>query len=563
MPLLDVKNLSISFKTPDGSFQAIEDISFSIEAGESLAIVGESGSGKSVSMRAVMGLLDERSIHSMEGDAWFDTGKEVINLLDKESDLTGLRGKQIGMIFQEPMTALNPVMRCGKQILEVIQAHLHLSKGESKARLESLLKEVQLPDIPRMIRSYPHELSGGQRQRIMIAMALAASPKLLIADEPTTALDVAVQASILKLLKKIQVERNMALIFISHDLGVVKEIAQKTLVMFRGKKMEEGISASLFSNPQHIYTKALINCRPSAHQAGHRLPVMRDYFELDEQGNFIEKAIAEPQKLQEQTLSKEVALEVKNLEVEYKRMGLWGPTGEINRVIQSIDLQIFKGETLGVLGESGSGKSTTGRAIMQLIKYNGEVILNGEVLKPAKASDRKLLAKKVQMIYQDPYSSLNPRYRIGESFLEIMQVHNRKGSLEEKKAYGIALLEKVGLNQDAWEKYPHEFSGGQRQRIAIARALLPEPEFIVCDEAVSALDVSVQAQILNLLSDIQREFGITYLFITHDLQVVRNIADRVLILNKGRIAELKETEELFRNPENEYTQELLAAYTSL
>lgn len=561
--ILEVKNLNVSFQTREGSFHAVKDLSFSLDEGESLAIVGESGSGKSVSMRAVLGLLDKKSIDSIGGEAWFDYGAGRSDLLGDPKNLRGVRGKEIGMIFQEPMTALNPVMRCGRQIMEVVNTHLELTKTEARAHVQQLLEEVQLPDIPRMLRSYPHELSGGQRQRIMIAMALAANPRLLIADEPTTALDVSVQAAILKLIRRLQKERNMALIFISHDLGVVKEIADRTLVMFRGQKLEEGASDTLFSDPSHIYTRALIRCRPSAAQSGQLLPVMGDFFSIDEKGNFIEKPLIPVKDLETRAVSKEVLIEVSGLEVHYQTMGMWGPGRAKNRVIQHIDLQIFKGETLGVLGESGSGKSTTGRAIMQLIRYDGTIRMKDEVLRPARAADRKKLAKKIQMIYQDPYSSLNPKYRIGESFMEIMQCHGIHKKDSERILHGQALLLKVGLDASAWNKYPHEFSGGQRQRIAIARALLVEPEFIVCDEAVSALDVSVQAQILNLLKEIQREFGITYLFITHDLQVVRNIADRVLVLNKGRIAELKETEALFANPEDGYTQTLLASYSGL
>lgn len=563
MPLLEVKNLNVSFQTQEGTFHAVKDLSFSLNEGESLAIVGESGSGKSVSMRAVLGLLDKKSIDKISGEAWFDFGTGRTELLNDPKNLKGIRGKEIGMIFQEPMTALNPVMRCGKQIMEVVRTHLPYSNAEAKVHVRQLLEEVQLPDIPRMLRSYPHELSGGQRQRIMIAMALAANPRLLIADEPTTALDVSVQATILKLIRRLQKERNMALIFISHDLGVVKEIADRTLVMFRGQKLEEGMSTSLFSNPVHVYTRALIQCRPSATQAGQLLPVMSDFFSIDEQGAFIEKSNIPKKILDRKPPSREVVIEISGLEVSYRTQGMWGASGAINQVIQAMDLQVFKGETLGVLGESGSGKSTTGRAIMQLIRYKGSIRMNGELLFPAKAADRKKLAKKIQLIYQDPYSSLNPKYRIGESFMEIMACHGIHKKTQERIDHGQALLVKVGLDATAWDKYPHEFSGGQRQRIAIARALLVEPEFIVCDEAVSALDVSVQAQILNLLKEIQREFGITYLFITHDLQVVRTIADRILVLNKGKIAELKETEALFANPEDGYTKTLLASYSHL
>ena len=559
MPLLQLNNVSIAFHGADKPFEAVKSLSFSLKTGESLAIVGESGSGKSVSMRAIMGLLDPLSLAGIRGEAWLESEKGRVNLLADKTNWTDIRGRELAMIFQEPMTALNPVMRCGDQVTEVIRRHSRRNKKEVREHLEQLFTEVQLPDIPRMIRSYPHELSGGQRQRVMIAMALAANPKVLIADEPTTALDVSVQASILKLLRKLQLERGMALVFISHDLGVVREIADRTLVMYRGREMEQGETEHLFRAPKHIYTRALIACRPTANLHG-RLPVMSDFFEVGPDGELIEKTAdrQEPVTEPETPEAKEVLVRVKDLQVSYRSENLWGKASD-NPVIEHLDLEIHRGETLGVLGESGSGKSTTGRAILQLIRYSGEVWMGDIRLFPAGQRGRKALARRIQLIYQDPYSSLNPRYRISQAFLEICATHGIPYG-EEK---GKGLLRKVGLDDDAWNKYPHEFSGGQRQRIAIARALLVDPEFIVCDEAVSALDVSVQAQVLNLLKELQKELGLSYLFITHDLAVARYICDRILVLNKGRVVEIKPTTELFAQPENEYTRKLLSAYRDI
>lgn len=562
MPLLEVNNLSVSFKTDAEPFYAVHDLSFSLEPGESLAIVGESGSGKSVSLRAIMGLLPKKAIHQIEGEAIYysEQGKSFLLSL-KEKELRAFRGQRMSMIFQEPMTALNPVMRCGKQILESVLEHSTLDKSEAKKKVLSLLKEVRVEEAERIYQSYPHEISGGQRQRVMIAMALAGNPELLIADEPTTALDVSVQASILDLLTQLRKERNMALIFISHDLGVVKKVADKCLVMFRGKVLEQETTTRLFSSPQHIYTKALISCRPDNQRPGTVLPIMQDFFDLDEEGNFIEKPVSTVNKSYKNTLQTTPFIRVESIKVTYAEQNSWGKK-EKKEVIRGLDFEIFRGETLGLLGESGSGKSTLGRAIMQLLKYDGDVEFDGEKLHPVSSRKRKELAKKMQLIYQDPYSSLNPRLRIGDSFEEILKIHQygNKGQIQERSEY---LLERVGLSVADMVKYPHEFSGGQRQRISIARALLTEPEFIVCDESVSALDVSVQAQVLNLLMELQEEFALTYLFITHDLQVVKHIADRILVLNQGTIADLQKTADLFTNPQDAYTKELLASYSTI
>ncbi|TNE80545.1 MAG: ABC transporter ATP-binding protein [Bacteroidetes bacterium] len=559
MPLLELRNLAVYFKAEKQEFAAVQGLNFSLNAGESLAIVGESGSGKSVSLKAMMGLLPQRAIARIEGEALFTRDNKTVDLLKlSQKELRPYRGKGLAMIFQEPMTALNPVMRCGEQILEAVLLHTKLKGKEAKNRVLALLEEVRVSETERIYKSYPHEVSGGQRQRVMIAMALAGDPQVLIADEPTTALDVSVQASILELLKRLKEERGMALIFISHDLGVVKQIADRCLVMFRGVKLEEQNADDLFRSPQHVYTKALLACRPGARTPGTRLPVMRDFFDLTEEGEFIPKTLAPGYEALHTRPEQNPYLKIEDLKVSYLESGAWA-SKQKKEVIHGLDFEIFKGETLGLLGESGSGKSTLGRAIMQLIRYSGKVWLEGKNLNGKDSLSRRKLSAKIQLIYQDPYASLNPVLRVGDALDEVMLVHG-EGDSKKRKAACIAMLERVGLSESDLAKYPHEFSGGQRQRISIARALLCKPEFIVCDESVAALDVSVQAQVLNLLMELKAEFGLTYLFITHDLQVVKHIADRVLVLNKGGIADLQATADLFRNPQDEYTKNLLEAY---
>ncbi len=559
MALLELRNLSVYFKAEKDEFPAVQDLSFSLSAGESLAIVGESGSGKSVSLKAIMGLLPKRAVARIEGEALFTTQDKTVNLLAlSQQELRPYRGKGLAMIFQEPMTALNPVMRCGEQILEAVKLHTSLKGKEAKARVIDLLEEVRVNEAERIYASYPHEVSGGQRQRVMIAMALAGDPQILIADEPTTALDVSVQASILDLLKRLKEERGMALIFISHDLGVVKQVADRCLVMFRGVPLEEQPTADLFRSPQHVYTKALLSCRPGARVPGTRLPVMRDFFDLTPEGEFIPKEQEIPNEPLHVKPQQEPYLRIEGLKVSYLESGAWASKRR-KEVIHGLDFEIYKGETLGLLGESGSGKSTLGRAIMQLLQYTGKVFLDGKDLNGKDGLSRKKLASRIQLIYQDPYASLNPVLKIGAALDEVLAVHGESSS-SKRKAVSIAMLERVGLSESDLGKYPHEFSGGQRQRISIARALLCKPEFIVCDESVSALDVSVQAQVLNLLMDLKAEFGLTYLFITHDLHVVRHIADRVMVLNKGGIADLQATADLFRHPQDAYTKNLLEAY---
>jgi peptide/nickel transport system ATP-binding protein len=565
MSLIRIQDLNVHFKTETGAFHAVKNFSLQLDRGESVAIVGESGSGKSVSVKAIMGLLDERSVAGKSGKILFCADEGEQDLMDlKGSEWQNIRGKKIAMIFQEPMSALNPVMTCGRQILEAVRLHRKLKGNTAKAEAIRLLEEVQVKEALRIFSSYPHQISGGQRQRVMIAMALAGNPELLIADEPTTALDVSVQAAILRLLRKIQRERNMALIFISHDLEVVRRIAGRIVVMFHGQILEEAESELIFRNPQHVYTQALIKCKPSLQYREDRLPVMQDFFSLDDAGRFVRKDFLpeQPVPAYEQR-SEEILLEVKRLKVTYAGGTGWGIGTTQHPVLRGLDFTIYRGETLGLLGESGSGKSTLGRAMMQLLKYSGDIFWKGEKLEPGVRRKRKVLAKKIQMIYQDPYSSLNPRLRVGAALEEVMRIHHIGFGDRERKERSGQLLEKVGLNASAADKFPHEFSGGQRQRVSIARALAVEPEFIVCDEAVSALDVSVQAQVLNLLCDIREEFGLTYLFITHDLSVVRHIADRILILNKGEIAELGKTEDIFHDPEKAYTKELLNAYLEM
>ncbi len=557
MTLLRVDKLSIAFKTDDGTFQAVRDLSFQLEPGESLAIVGESGSGKSVSTRAVMGLLDRRSLAAIQGSITFKESNDLVQA--DESYHRDLRGSSIAMIFQEPMTALNPVMRCGEQVAESVRLHKRLKGKALKNEVLRLFEEVLLPDPSRIYRAYPHELSGGQRQRVMIAMALSGDPELLIADEPTTALDVSVQATILNLLNTLRSTRQMALIFISHDLGVVRQIADRALVMYKGVCVEEGRTDRIFADPKHVYARALLQCRPAATDRGYRLPILSDFFSVNEQGEWIEKPLPNKQKEPERQLPDETLIKVTDLNISYTAKNTWG-IGDTHRVIHDLAFDIKAGETLVLLGESGSGKSTLGRAIMKLIPYTGTIEYRGKTLQSM--SDRKDLAAKMQLIYQDPYSSLNPRFRIGDALDEVLKVHGR-GNKAERLRSQIAIMEKVGLTRDDFMKYPHEFSGGQRQRISIARALILNPEFLVCDESVSALDVSVQAQVLNLMKDLQQELNLTYLFITHDLYVARYIADRILVLDNGRIAELEEAATIFEQPSNPYTQQLLQAVPDL
>jgi peptide/nickel transport system ATP-binding protein len=559
--MLQIKNLNLSFKTDNGVFNALKGVSLSITQQQCTAVVGESGSGKTLTSMAIMGLLPKKAIHSISGEIIFQspTKGEVDLLKLNSSDWQDIRGKEIAMIFQEPMTALNPVYTCGKQLFENISLNHKFNKKEIKEKAIALLDEVKLRDVERILSSYPHELSGGQRQRVMIAMALAQNPSLLIADEPTTALDVKVQAAIIDLLKELQTTRKIGILFISHDLGLVQSIAQSVTVIYKGQVMESAANATIFSSPQNIYTKALLQCSPASHPNAQILPTLKDFFDETADG-----LIAKEYKpYAENTFKKEkpskATISINNLCVEYSNDSSFSlfKNKEGKKVLNNISLDIFEGETLAVVGESGSGKTTLGMSILQTTTITGGTIdYDGKTFDLKKHSGRKTFRKYFQLVFQDPYSSLNPRITVGSQIEEAVKNFD---TIINAKTRTLALLEMVGMDETAYSKYPHEFSGGQRQRICIARALAPNPQFLVLDEAVSALDVSVQSQVLNLLKILQEELGLTYFFITHDLNVARFIANRILVIQNGEVVELQETEALFTKPQSAYTQQLLSA----
>jgi peptide/nickel transport system ATP-binding protein len=563
--MLNVENLNIDFYNQEEKtwFKAVKTISFNVKKGTVLGIVGESGSGKSVTSFSIMRLHDERSA-KITGDIDF----EDISLLNLSSnEIRQIRGNQISMIFQEPMTSLNPVFTCGEQVAEAIILHQKVDKQTAKEKTIDLFNEVQLPRPEKIFDSYPHQISGGQKQRVMIAMALSCNPKLLIADEPTTALDVTVQKTILQLLLKLKEERHMAMIFISHDLGVVNEIADEVAVMYKGEIVEQGPAKSIFENPQHPYTKGLLACRPSPSLQLKKLPVVADFLtgkiadanaHLNASNQLTEEEIVSRRAL---LYAKKPLLQVKELCTWYSiHNGLFGKTTDYVKAVDQINFEVFPGETLGLVGESGCGKTTLGRTILRLIQpTSGSIIFSGQDITNISRSELRKLRKDIQIIFQDPYASLNPKLSIGQSILEPLQVHRLYKNDAERKQKVLELLGKVGLKEEHFNRYPHEFSGGQRQRVVIARALALEPKFIICDESVSALDVSVQAQVLNLIRDLQREFGLTYIFISHDLAVVKHISDRILVMNKGKIEEEGFPEQIFYAPKAAYTKKLIEA----
>ena len=553
--LLNIKDLEISFKK-DGEFQPIiKRISYALSANEILGIVGESGSGKSVSSLAIMGLLPPNISKIANGEILFQ-GKNVALLSKKE--LQELRGKEISMIFQEPMSSLNPSLKCGFQVGEILEQHTKLSKNQIKEEVLALFSRVKLPNPDKIYESYPHQISGGQKQRVMIAMAIACKPKILIADEPTTALDVTVQNEIIQLLKDIQQETGMSIIFISHDLALVSEIANRVLVMYKGEIVEQGDAAGVFHHPQHMYTKALISSRPSLDVRLKRLPTIKDYLENTVNPQVVSSE--ERQKSHEKLYQQAPILEVKNVEKEYfSTAGLFGKKTGF-KAVNDVSFKIYEGETLGLVGESGCGKSTLGNTILQLDKAtSGQIFYRGQDITKLSSKEIRGLRKEIQIIFQDPYSSLNPRIPVGKAIMEPMKVHKLYKDDAERKAKTIEILERVGLGEEYFNRYPHEFSGGQRQRIGIARTIALQPKLIVCDESVSALDISVQAQVLNLLNELKENFGFTYIFISHDLAVVKYMSDQVLVMNKGKIEELADADALYENPQKEYTKRLIAA----
>ena len=550
--LISVKNLQVEFKTKDLFIKAVQGCSFNIAQGETLGLVGESGSGKSVTALSLMRLIPSPPGQITSGEIKLE-GKNLLTL--SENQMRKVRGNRISMIFQEPMTSLNPVFTIGYQINEALILHQNLSKKKAREKTADLLDQVGIVDPMKRASSYPHELSGGQRQRAMIAMAIACRPELLIADEPTTALDVTIQKQILELLKDLQKKLNMSMLFISHDLGIIAEIAQKVAVMQKGHIVEMSETKEIFQNAKHPYTRGLIACRPSLNITTDRLPTVED---------FLEKGTVSPESLKSEKkreFSPEILLEVKNLKKYFPlEKNFFGKPVSWIKAVDNISFTIRKGETLGLVGESGSGKTTLGRALLRLIEPSaGQVFYDKTDILSLGKNSLKNMRRRMQIIFQDPYASLNPRMTVGSSIMEPMIIHKVGKNKEERIHKTEELMEQVGLKKNMTHRYPHEFSGGQRQRICIARAIAIQPEFIVCDESVSSLDVSIQAQILNLLKDLQEKFNLTYIFISHDLTVVKFISDQVAVMHKGRVVEQNSSEEIYRNPSHDYTKQLINA----
>ncbi|TXE19030.1 ABC transporter ATP-binding protein [Psychroserpens burtonensis] len=553
--LLDIENLSISFSSEGIDKEIIHNISYHLYANEILGVVGESGSGKSVSSLAILGLLPKKISNITQGSIMFDS-QDLTSLGSKQ--FQKIRGNKIAMIFQEPMSSLNPSMTCGKQVIEILLQHTNLSKAEAKIETISLFEKVKLPTPKRIYNAYPHEISGGQKQRVMIAMAIACKPKILIADEPTTALDVTVQQEIIVLLKQLQQEEQMSIIFISHDLSLVSEIADRILVMYKGDIVEQGEVNQVFKFPKHLYTKALINSKPSMDSRLKQLPTIDDFINKTITSDIVTSE--ERAEIHKKIYSKKPLLEVINLEKEFLSKSSWFSKPEAFKAVNNVSFKLYKGETLGLVGESGCGKSTLSNAILQLDKATaGSILYKGlDITELSKSAMRKL-RKDIQIIFQDPYASLNPRLSVGKAIMEPMKVHGIGASEDDRKAKVLDLLLKVGLDETYFNRYPHEFSGGQRQRIGIARAIALEPQLIICDESVSALDISVQAQVLNLLNDLKSNFGFTYIFISHDLAVVKYMSDQLVVMNKGEIEEMDDADEIYNNPKKEYTKRLIHA----
>ena len=609
--VLDVRNLQIQFISEAKPVVAVDDISFGLKRGQTLGIVGESGSGKSVTSLGIMGLVPSPGTVA-GGEVWFRAvaDQEPINLVAlNDEDKRHYRGGQIAMIFQEPMSSLNPVYNIGFQLTEAIRLHHNVSQAEARKQASAGLQEVKLLPSDEelhqqyreergrdrnsdsgdremneyvneqkhsMLRRYPHELSGGQLQRVMIAMAISCNPTVLIADEPTTALDVTVQATILDLLRDLCRNRDMSLIFITHDLGVIAEIADAVAVMYRGKIVEYGEIADILFNSQHPYTKGLLACRPRLDRRLKYLPTVSDFMEVEESNGEIvirEKATTlqdvelevKPAELEHrlsQLLTNEPLITVNHLRVGFPVKNVLGRTKRYFMAVNDVSFAVYPGETLGLVGESGCGKSTLARTLLRLIPaLQGEIVFRGDNITNLKIRDRRLrsLRREMQIVFQNPYNSLNPRLTIGKAIMEPMVVHRQGGNGRKRRERVAYLLERVGLNPNWINRYPHEFSGGQRQRVCIARALALNPQFIICDESVSALDVSVQAQVLNLLKELQQEFGLTYIFISHDLSVVKFMSDRIMVMNRGKIEELGPAEQIYRQPQTEYTQQLIAS----
>ena len=601
--VLDVRNLQVEFSDDGNVVKAVNGISFQLNRGETLGIVGESGSGKSVTSLAVMGLLQNPGKIS-NGEIWFrpQENGEALNLVELPAkELQLHRGGDIAMIFQEPMSSLNPVYNVGFQLTEAILRHQNISQTEARQKAIDSLQEVKLlpsdeqirqnlietspkslneQELPSLVKQhkeailerFPHQLSGGQLQRVMIAMAISCNPLLLIADEPTTALDVTVQATIIDLLGELQRKRDMAMIFITHDLGLIAEIADNVAVMYKGKVVEQGEARQIFTNPQHPYTKGLLACRPTLDRHPQRLLTVSDYMNVEETptGDVVIKEMqpAQPPEVTSAEIAQRLAtlekqkplLQIRNLNVGYPIKGMFGGTKRHFMAVNNVSFEVQKGETLGLVGESGCGKTTLGRSLLRLVEpLSGEVIFEGRDITKLKGKTLQNLRREMQIIFQNPFSALDSRMKVGDAVMEPLVIHSIGKNKKERLQRAAYLLERVGLSADAMNRYPHQFSGGQRQRVCIARSLALNPKFIICDESVSALDVSVQAQVLNLLKELQDEFGLTYIFISHDLSVVKFISDRILVMNRGEIVESGNAQEIYRQPKQEYTQKLIAS----
>ena len=574
--LLEFKNLVTEFHTEGNTVKAVNDISFCLNKGETIGIVGESGSGKSVTSLSAMRLIPNPPGIISGGEIIFHqkTGRSIDLLKISEEEMRKFRGNDIAMIFQEPMTSLNPVFTCGDQVMEAIMLHQKLNKSEAEILTLELFEKVKLPDPKRIFNTYPHQISGGQKQRVMIAMAMSCQPSVLIADEPTTALDVTVQKTILELMKQLQAQNDMGILFITHDLGVIAELADKVVVMYRGKIVEQGSVLEIFKNPKHPYTKGLLACRPPLDKRYTFLPTVSDFMNIDKDGVILDNgisiedftkdlAISEKERTENQEIlfSKKPVLEIKNLKTWFPvKSGFFGKVTSHVKAVNDVSFDVYPGGTLGLVGESGCGKTTIGRSIIRLEEAtSGNIIYKGKDVCSMNADELRVFRKEVQIIFQDPYSSLNPRMTIGNAIMEPMQVH---GILEDdikRKLKVEELLLKVNLDPLHFNRYPHEFSGGQRQRIGIARALAVNPKFIICDESVSALDVSVQAQVLNLLNELKQEFELTYIFISHDLSVVKYMSDRMVVMQQGEIEEMGDADQIYHNPKTEYTRKLIDA----